>query len=51
MNQMQKNYRPISLTSVIGKLLESILTKQITNHLKTNNFMKDSQHGFSDNRS
>ncbi len=40
------NYRPISLTSVIGKLLESILTKHITNHLEMNNLIKDSQHGF-----
>ncbi len=45
------NYRPILLTSVIGKLLESILTKHIANHLETNKLIKDSQHGFRSHRS
>ncbi len=41
----------IDLTSVIGKLLESILTKHIANHLETNKLIKDSQHGFRNHRS
>ncbi len=47
---MAGNYRPISLTSVLGKLLESILTKHITNHLEINKLMNDSQHGFRKHR-
>ncbi len=29
-----ENYRPISLTSVAGKLLETIVTNHISNHLE-----------------
>ena len=46
-----KNYRPISLTSTLGKILETIITKQITTHLETNNLIHDSQHGFRNHRS
>ena len=45
------NYRPISLTSVIGKLLESVIRDRIVEHLEKNNLIKDSQHGFRRNRS
>ena len=40
------NYRPISLTSVIGKMLESIIAKRIWLHLESHNLISDSQHGF-----
>ena len=40
------NYRPISLTSVIGKVLESIFRDHITDHLDQHNLIADTQHGF-----
>ena len=45
------NYRPISLTSVPGKMLESIIAERITAHLEANNLILDSQHGFRNGRS
>ena len=45
------NYRPISLTSVVGKMLESIITDAIVEHLETHNLIMDSQHGFRQKRS
>jgi Reverse transcriptase (RNA-dependent DNA polymerase)/Endonuclease-reverse transcriptase len=40
------NYRPVSLTSVSCKLLESIIKDKILHHLKRNNLLRGSQHGF-----
>ena len=40
------NYRPVSLTSIVVKLLESILRDQIMNHLVNNNLISESQYGF-----
>ena len=48
---MVENYRPISLTSVVGKLLESIIVKHITNHLESNRLILNTQHGFRRHRS
>lgn len=45
------NYRPISLTSVVGKLLETILRDKIVDFLEVNNLIRDSQHGFRSKRS
>ena len=45
------NYRPVSLTSVVGKLLESIIVDKLTDHLEGNNLLKNSQHGFRRHRS
>ena len=45
------NYRPISLTSVIGKMLESIVAKRIREHLESHGLIADSQHGFTKGRS
>ena len=45
------NYRPISLTSVIGKILERIIKEQITEHLDRHNLIYDTQHGFRKGRS
>ena len=41
-----KNYRPISLTSVCGKVLESIVREKIVSQMMTNNLFCDEQHGF-----
>ena len=40
------NYRPISLTSVVCKLMESILRDKIVEFLEKKNIIRDSQHGF-----
>ncbi len=40
------NYRPISLTSIVCKLLESIIKDAINDHIIRYNLMKSSQHGF-----
>ncbi|XP_065557760.1 uncharacterized protein LOC136025706 [Artemia franciscana] len=40
------NYRPISLTSVAGKILEVTMNTHIVGHLTTNELLSDSQHGF-----
>ena len=45
------NYRPISLTSVPGKMLESIIVDNMVDHLEVNNLILDSQHGFRGGRS
>ena len=45
------NYRPVSLTSVICKLLESNIREEIMNHLSKHNLLSDSQFGFRKNRS
>ena len=45
------NYRPISLTSVICKLMETIIRDNIVKHLEQNNLLNDSQHGFRNKRS
>ena len=46
-----KNYRPISLTSVVCKLMETIIRDKIVNFLEENKIIKDSQHGFRNKRS
>ena len=45
------NYRPVSLTSVLCRLLESILHKKITLHLLQNSLLSSVQHGFLSGRS
>ena len=43
---LAKNYRPISLTSIVVKILESIIKPIILNHLMCNNIIHSNQHGF-----
>ena len=40
------NYRPVSLTSVCCKVLESVIRDAMMNHLLVNNLLNRSQHGF-----
>lgn len=46
-----QNYRPVSLLSIVGKLLESILKEKLVEHMNRHNLIKDSQHGFTSGRS
>ena len=45
------NYRGVSLTSVLGKLLERLVKNEIDSHIEDNGLLKDSQHGFRRGRS
>ena len=45
------NYRPVSLTSVVCKILESIVRDGIIDHLERNKPLRVSQHGFMRHRS
>jgi len=45
------NYRPVSLTSVVGKVLERIIRDRIYSYLERNELIGDSQHGFVKGRS
>ena len=40
------NYRPISLTSVVCKIMESVMKDKIVNHIEENGLMRKSQFGF-----
>ena len=45
------NYRPVSLTSQIGKIFERLLRDRIVSFLEENGKLRDSQHGFRAKRS
>ena len=40
------NYRPVSLTSICGKIMEKIVRKEIVDNLERNEVISDVQHGF-----
>ena len=46
-----ENYRPVSLTSIVGKVLESIIKDNIVTHLDRHNLIDSSQHGFAKGKS
>ena len=45
------NYRPVSLTSIVCKVLESLIRDVLVNYFNNCNLYSDSQHGFRQNRS
>ena len=48
---ISSNYLPISLTSVVGKMLEAIIARTVRKHLDNHKLIKHSQHGFSKGKS
>ena len=51
MKCLPSNYRPITLTSIVCKVLEKIIVKLIQKHLKSNLLEDLHQHGFTVNKS
>jgi hypothetical protein len=49
--QLAKIYRPVSLTSIICKIIEAIIRKEIVQHMIRNSLLSDSQYGFVQKRS
>ena len=45
------NYRPIAITSLISKTMDTIITKKLLTFLETNNLLSDHQYGFRKARS
>jgi hypothetical protein len=45
------NYRPVSLTSCVCKVLEALIKEAMVEHLEMQNLIKDSQYGFMKGRS
>ena len=45
------NYRPVSLTSQVCKVLETLVREKIVKHMRDNKLFSSSQHGFREGRS
>ena len=45
------NYHPISLTSIVCKVMVSLVRDQLVDHMATNQLFTDNQHGFLNGRS
>ena len=45
------NYQPVSLTSIPGKLMKSLINDELMSHLTENRLIRKSQHGFMPGRS
>ena len=48
---LAENYRPISLTSILCKVLESQVRESVLSHLKVNKLLSSKQYGFIGGRS
>lgn len=48
---MVDNYRPISIISIIAKIVEKILKTRLSNYFETNKLLTDAQYGFRAGRS
>ena len=48
---LASNYRPISLTSILCKVLEHVVTTNVVSHMDKYNLLHDLQHGFRSKRS
>ena len=48
---LPENYRPISLTSIVCKMMESLIRNRIMEHLRDRNLLSIKQHGFISGRS
>ena len=46
-----KNYRPVSLLSVVSKVFEKLVNNRIVGHLEKRGLFSDFQHGFRSSRS
>jgi hypothetical protein len=44
--KLPSNYRPVSLTSTVCKILEAIIRDSMTAYLDKNNLIMNTQHGF-----
>ncbi|CAH8623495.1 unnamed protein product [Schistosoma bovis] len=49
--QIVSNYRPVSLTSIVVKLLEKIIRVRLLSHIDSHNLLAPEQHGFRNKRS
>ena len=49
--KLASNYRPVSLTSIVCKLMEKLIRKRIVEHMDKNNLFSDKQFGFLGGRS
>ena len=45
------NYRPVSLTSILGKVMESFIRDHLVDHMTRNKLLCEAQHGFVPGRS
>ena len=48
---LPQNYRPITLTSIVGKILESLVRNALLDHFDRHHLLSDVQHGFVPRRS
>ena len=49
--KLASNYRPVSLTSIICKIMEKLIKKKIVDHFNRHNFFSNIQFGFIGGRS
>ena len=49
--ELPNNYRPVRLTSVLGKVMGQIIKQVVCKHLTDNAVLNKSQHGFLRNKS